>query len=181
VPIQESQNQQQYAMNTITGAWCNYTGWSANCLEMFNDEPYFGGDGYVAHAWYGSDDDGNNITALGLQAFNNFNGAGRLKRFTMSRPIFRTDGAPAIYAGINIDFNTDAPTASLNFTPSTYSQWDSALWDAGTWGGALSILQNWQGLNGVGYYGAPIVKTAASGIQVRWVATDIVIEGGAIL
>lgn len=181
VPIQESQNQQQYAMNTITGSWCNYTGWSANCLEMFNDEPYFGGDGYVAHAWYGTDDDGNNITALGLQAFNNFNSAGRLKRFTMSRPIFRTDGAPAIYAGINIDFNTDAPTASLNFTPSTYSQWDSALWDAGTWGGALSILQNWQGLNGVGYYGAPIVKTAASGIQVRWVATDIVIEGGAIL
>jgi hypothetical protein len=181
VPIQENQNQQQYAMNTITGSWCNYTGWNANCMEMFDDEPYFGGDGYVAHAWYGTDDDGNNITALGLQAFNNFNGAGRLKRFTMSRPIFRTDGAPAIYAGINIDFNTDAPTASLNFTPSTYSQWDSALWDAGTWGGALSILQNWQGLNGVGYYGAPIVKTAASGIQVRWVATDIVIEGGAIL
>jgi hypothetical protein len=181
VPIQEGQNQQQYAMNTITGAWCNYTGWNANCMEMFNDEPYFGGDGYVAHAWYGSSDDNNNITALGLQAFNNFNGAGRLKRFTMSRPIFRTDGAPAIYAGINIDFNTDAPTASLNFTPSTFAKWDSALWDAGTWGGALSILQNWQGLNGVGYYGAPIVKTSASGIQVRWVATDIVIEGGAIL
>lgn len=181
VPIQENQNQQQYAMNTITGSWCNYTGWNANCMEMFDDEPYFGGDGYVAHAWYGSDDDGNNITALGLQAFNNFNGAGRLKRFTMSRPIFRTDGAPAIYAGINIDFDTSSPTASLNFTPSTYSQWDSALWDAGTWGGALTVLQNWQGLNGVGYYGAPIVKTAASGIQVRWVATDIVIEGGAIL
>jgi hypothetical protein len=181
VPVQEGQNQQQYAMNTITGSWCNYTGWNANCMEMYNDEPYFGGDGYVAHAWYSNADDGNNITALGLQAFNNFNSAGTLKRFTMSRPIFRTDGAPAIYAGINIDFNTDIPTASLTFTPATYSKWDSALWDAGLWGGALSILQNWQGLNGVGYYGAPIVKTAASGIQVRWVSTDIVIEGGAIL
>lgn len=181
VPIQEGQNQQQYAMNTITGSWCNYTGWNANCMEMFDDEPYFGGNGYVAHAWYTSADDGNNITALGLQAFNNFNSAGRLKRFTMSRPIFRTDGSPAIYAGINIDFDTSSPTASLNFSPSTFAKWDSALWDAGTWGGALSVLQNWQGLNGVGYYGAPIVKTAASGIQVRWVATDIVIEGGAIL
>lgn len=181
VPIQENQNQQQYAMNTITGSWCNYTGWNANCMEMFDDEPYFGGNGYVAHAWYTSADDGNNITALGLQAFNNFNSAGRLKRFTMSRPIFRTDGSPAIYAGINIDFDTSSPTASLNFSPSTFAKWDSALWDAGTWGGALSVLQNWQGLNGVGYYGAPIVKTAASGIQVRWVATDIVIEGGAIL
>lgn len=181
VPVQEGQNQQQYAMNTITGSWCNYKGWNANCMEMFDDEPYFGGNGYVAHAWYGGSDDGNNITALGLQAFNNFSSAGRLKRFTMSRPIFRTDGSPAIFAGINIDFNTDTPITSLNFTPSTFAKWDSALWDAGKWGGALSILQNWQGLNGVGYYGAPIVQTAASGIQVRWVSTDIVIEGGAIL
>lgn len=181
VPVQEGQNQQQYVMNTITGSWCNYTGWNANCMEMYNDEPYFGGDGYVARAWYTSADDGNNITALGLQAFNNFNSAGSLKRFTMSRPIFRTDGSPAIYAGINIDFNTDIPTSSLTFTPVNYSNWDSALWDAGTWGGALSVLQNWQGLNGVGYYGAPIVKTAAANIQVRWVSTDIVIEGGAIL
>ena len=181
VPVQEGQNQQQYVMNTITGSWCNYTGWNANCMEMFNDEPYFGGNGYVARAWYTNADDGNNITALGLQAFNNFNSAGNLKRFTMSRPIFRTDGSPAIYAGINIDFNTDIPTSSLTFTPSSFAKWDSALWDAGTWGGALSILQNWQGLNGVGYYGAPIVKTAASGIQVKWVSTDIVIEGGAIL
>jgi len=181
VPVQEGQNQQQYAMNTITGAWCNYTGWNANCMEMFDDEPYFGGDGYVAHAWYGGSDDGNNITALGLQAFNNFSSAGKLKRFTMSRPIFRTDGAPAIFAGINIDFNTSAPATSLNFSPSSFAKWDSALWDASNWGGNLSVLQNWQGLNGVGYYGAPIVQTAASGIQVRWVSTDIVIEGGAIL
>lgn len=181
VPVQEGQNQQQYVMNTITGAWCNYTGWSANCMEMFDDEPYYGGNGFVAHAWNGQADDNTNITAFGLQAFNNFNSAGTLKRFTMSRPIFRTDGAPAIFAGINIDFNTEAPTTSLSFTPSTFAKWDTGIWDASNWGGALSVLQNWQGLNGVGYYGAPVVKTAASNIQVRWVSTDIVIEGGAIL
>ena len=181
VPVQEGQNQQQYVMNTITGAWCNYTGWNANCMEMFNDEPYFGGNGYVAHAYYGLTDDINNITATGLQAFNNFNSAGTLKRFTMSRPIFRTDGQPSIFAGINIDFNINIPTTSLTYTPNIYASWDSGVWDASTWGGGLNVLQNWQGLNGVGYYGAPVVKTACSGIQVRWVSTDIVIEGGAIL
>jgi hypothetical protein len=181
VPVQEGQNQQQYVMNTITGAWCNYTGWNANCMEMFNDEPYFGGNGYVAHAYFGAIDDVNNITAIGLQAFNNFNSAGTLKRFTMSRPIFRTDGQPSIFASVNIDFNTDVPTTSLTYAPSTYAKWDSAIWDAALWGGGLSVLQNWQGLNGVGYYGAPIVKTSCSGIQVRWVSTDLVIEGGAIL
>lgn len=181
VPVQEGQNQQQFVMNTITGSWCNYTNWYANCMEMYEDEPYFGGNGYVAHAYNGTSDAGTNINAFGLQAFNNFNNAGSLKRFTMSRPILRSDGVPSVYAGINVDFNISEPTTSLSFSPSSYGTWDSGIWDASTWGGALNVFQNWQGLNGVGYYGAPIVKTASSGLQVRWVSTDIVIEGGAIL
>jgi len=181
VPVQQGANQQQYVMNTITGAWCNYTGWQANCMEMYHDEPFMGFNGSVVKAYTGTSDGGNNITAFGLQAFNSFNSAGSLKRFTMSRPIFRTDGSPAIYAGINIDFNIDDTAAPLTFAPSTYGTWDSSLWDATSWGGSLTVLQNWQGLNGVGYYGAPIVKVSAQNLQVRWVATDIVIEGGAIL
>ena len=51
----------------------------------------------------------------------------------------------------------------------------------GVWGGGLYILQQWQGLNGVGYYGAPVVKTSSQGIDVRWVSTDLVIEKGAVL
>lgn len=181
VPTQEGTNQQQYVMNTITGSWCTYTGWNANCMELFNDEPYFGGNGYVAHAYFGNSDNGNNINGFGLQAFNNFQSAGKLKRFTMSRPIFRSNGSPSVAAAVNIDFNTDVPIASLTYTPSTYAKWDSALWDEALWGGGLSVFQNWQGVNGVGYYGAPVVQTAANGIEVRWVSTDLVIEPGAIL
>jgi hypothetical protein len=181
VPVQEGQNQQQFVMNTITGAWCNYTGWDANCMEMFDDEPYFGGNGYVAHAWNTQADAGNNITAFGLQAFNNFNSAGALKRFTMSRPIIRTNGNPAIGAGINIDFNISDSTSPLNYVPVNYGVWDASTWDSSAWGGTLQVLQNWQGLNGVGYYGAPTVKAVSNKLEVRWVSTDIVIEGGAIL
>ena len=181
VPVQEGLNQQQFVMNTITGAWCNYTGWEANCMEIYLDEPFWGGNGFVAHAYNSTSDAGTNINAFGLQAFNSFNSAGTLKRFTMSRPILRSDGIPAVYAGINIDFDTAEPTTSLTFSPSNAAIWDLGVWDAATWGGGLNVFQNWQGLNGVGYYGAPIVKTASSGLQVRWVSTDVVIEGGAIL
>jgi hypothetical protein len=45
----------------------------------------------------------------------------------------------------------------------------------------MTVLQQWQGVNGVGYYGAPIVKTASQGVDTRWVSTDIVIEKGAVL
>ena len=181
VPVQEGQNQQQFVMNTINGAWCNYTGWNANCLELFEDNPYFGGNGYVGRAWYTNGDDGNNINAYGLQAFNSFNGAGTLKRFTMSRPILRTDGNPGIYAGIDIDFNINDLSAPLTTTPVNIGKWDTGVWDSADWGGGLQVIQNWQGIHGVGYYAAPIVKVASNSLQVRWVSTDIVMEGGAIL
>ena len=90
-------------------------------LEVFKDEPYFGGNGYVAHAWKTNADNGTNINAYGLQAFNSFNGAGTLKRFTMSRPILRADGTPAIYAGIDVDFNLNDLSAPLTTTPISYA------------------------------------------------------------
>lgn len=181
VPFNTGNNQQQFVMNTITGSWCNFTGWNANCFELYHDEPYFGGSGFVAKAWNGYSDNGANIQSFGLQAFTNFQNAGSLKRFTMSRPILRTNGTPAIYAGINVDFNISDATAPLNFSPSNYAVWDTSQWDTSLWGGDLQVLQYWQGLNGVGYYGAPVVKVACNGIQVKWVSTDIVIEGGGIL
>ena len=171
----------QYAMNTITKNWCNYTGWNATCWEIFNDQPYFGGNGFVGRAWYTQSDNGSNINATALQSFSAFESPGQLKRFTMSKPIFRTSGSPAIYSNINIDFNLDVPVTTLNFTPTSSGTWDNALWDVGVWGGGLNVLQQWQGLNGVGYYGAPIVKTSSQGIDVRWVSTDLVIEKGAVL
>lgn len=181
VPISEGTSQQQYAMNTITKNWCNYTGWNANCWVIYQDNPYFGGDGYVGKAWSGHSDNGASIDGTGLQAFNSFGAPGILKRFTMTRPVFRTSGTPAILSSMNIDFDTSDTTAPLSFAPLAYGGWDSATWDTSIWGGALQVLQQWQGANGVGYYGATQVKTSSSGIDLRWVSTDIVMENGAIL
>lgn len=181
VPYQVGQNQQQFAMNTISGAWANYQGWNANCFEMFLDSPYFGGNGYVAKAWNGFSDAGVNISGYAIQAFNPFADGGHLKRFTMARPMFRTNGSPAVYAGVAIDFDISDKTSLLNFAPSTSGIWDTAKWDLAVWGGDLSVYNYWQGANGVGYYGAPVVKVLASNIDVRWVSTSLVIEQGAIL
>jgi hypothetical protein len=181
VPVQTGLNQQQFVMNTITKNWCNYTGWQANCWCIYNDEPYFGGDMFVGKAWDTNADNGTNIDATGLQAFNSFGAPGQLKRFTMTRPVFRTTGNPSILSSINIDFDTSLSTAPLQFSALAYGVWDSSTWDSGIWGGSLQVLQPWQGANGVGYYGAPQVRTAGSGIDLRWVSTDIVIESGGIL
>jgi hypothetical protein len=173
-------SQQQYIMNALTGAWCNFTGWGANCWALYQDSAYFGGNGFVALAFNGFSDNGSNIVADGLQAFSYFKAPGTRKRFTMLRPMFRATGQPQAQASVNIDFDTNTPAAQITFSPSTFAVWDTSLWDVGLWGG-IDIYKNWQGASGTGYSAAPRVTVATQGTDVRWVSTDIVFERGAVL
>lgn len=181
VPFTEGADQQQYVMNTISKSWCNFSGWDANCWEVFNDDIYFGGNGFVGKAWSGLNDNGNNINTNGLQAFSYLGSPGEIKRVTMMRPILRSDGSPTITANVNVDFDVSDTTGTLSFTPTSYGVWDSSLWDVGVWGAGLSILKNWQGANGLGYAIAPHLQSAQQGIQMQWMSTDIVFERGDIL
>lgn len=186
VPIQEGDNQQQYVMSTIKRgngdwAWCNFTGWNANCWELWEDDIYFGGDGFVGKAWDGTTDNGENINCNGLQAFNDFGNDKLQKRFTMMRPILQSNGIPSILAQMNVDFDVSDPTAPLSFSGPVYAIWDSSLWDSGFWGTDLAVLKNWNGCTGIGYWAAPRLKTATMGIETQWVNTTVVFEPGAIL
>lgn len=180
VPVTEGASQEQYVMNTITKSWCNFTGWEANCWALYNDTPYFGGSGVVKQAWNSNADAGSNINTIALQSFNNY-GTANQKRFTMMQPLFRSNGSPAIYAGLNMDFMVDISTANLTFSAPTYGVWDSGLWDTALWGGELSVIQNWQGANGLGRYAGILMKTATNSVDTRWVSTTLVFEPGGVL
>ena len=178
VPIAVGQ-QQQFVMNTITKAWCNFTGWNANCWTIYNDEPYFGGNGFVGLAWDDNYiDNTSSITANALQAFNYYGSRGVKKYFTRARPSLFTDGVPSTFVGMNVDFQIADTTAALSFAPNPYALWDSARWDTGVWGSGLTITNNWQGITGIGYCGATQLKTSSSGIQVEWASTDVVYQTG---
>ncbi len=172
--------QQQYVMNTITGSWCNFTGWGASCWALYQDNAYFGANGFVGLAFSGYADNGSNITADGLQSFDYFKSPGNRKRFTMLRPIFRATGTPNAQASINVDYDTATPPITLAFSTSTSGSWDSGLWDVARFGG-LDVYKNWQGANTSGYSGAPRVVVVTKGTEVHWVSTDIVMERGGIL
>lgn len=180
IPIGIGQ-QQQYVMNTITKSWCNFTGWYASCWEIYQDDPYFGSTGYIAKAWDTLSDNGANINYNCKQAFNYFKTPGLLKRWMMMRPIIRSNGSPAFLAGINVDFEDQDITGLPNFTPVSYGIWDTSLWDFAIWGGGLTVIKNWQGVTGVGYCAAIKLQGASSGIDVRWMSTDLTMERGAIL
>lgn len=180
IPVADGQ-QEQYVMNTITKSWAQFTGWPSYCWEIYNDDPYFGSDGYVAKAWDDNfTDDVNNITTVILQAFNYFNERGVKKYFTRARPSIFTNGDPTISVGMNIDFDTSDTTAPVTFTGSSYAVWDgiSSTWDNAFWGADLSIQNTWLGITGIGYCGGLQMKTASSGLQIQWASTDVVYQTG---
>jgi hypothetical protein len=152
VPVSENLEQEQYVMNTITGAWCQFTGMNANCWEVFLDDPYFGGnEGIVYLADTGSTDFNQTFTADMMTAFNYFNSRGTQKRWTMCRPLLTTDQAINPGIAFNTDFQDNAPIyyQSQELTPS--GQWDSAKWDQDIWGGAVQTRANWASVAGLGY------------------------------
>ena len=175
--------QQQYVMNTITTSWCQFTGWGANVWETFNDDPYFGGNGYVGLAWTtdGVDayaDNGANISTQIIQAFNYYGSRGVKKYFTRARPSIFTDGTPTINVGMNVDFDLSNTVGALSFAPISYALWDSAVWDVGVWGQGLVVNNIWLGVTGIGYCGAIQMQTASMGTQIQWAATDVVYQLG---
>ena len=179
VPVQEGASQEQYVMNNITKNWCNFTGWNANVWETFNDDPYFGGNGFVGKAW---DDDyidnTNNITTVALQAFNYFDSRGVKKYFTRARPSLFTDGLPSVAVGMNVDFDLADTTATLSFSPSPVAIWNTSLWNSSIWGTGLQITNNWQGITGLGYCGGIQLKSSSQGLHIEWASTDIVYQTG---
>ncbi len=181
VPVTAGDNQEQYVMNTISGAWARFQAWGANCWEIFQDEPYFGGNMIVGQAWDGTSDNGTAIATVGKQAFNYFGSRGQLKHFTMIRPIILTNGSPEIQAILDVDFGDDGATALITVSPSSGGIWDSGIWDADEWGPELSISKDWQGVTGIGFCAAPRLESETSGFQLRWVSTDVVFKKGGIL
>lgn len=183
VPISEGVTQEQYVMNTITGSWCRFTGWNANCWEIFNDDIYFGGvDRTVMKAWTGTSDNSVAIEGAALQAFNYFGSSGQQKRWTMMRPVFLATGAIPLSCRMNIDFDQTIVNADFSNTATVNGAvWDSAVWDADRWQNDFVQSTGWRGAAGVGFCAAPEIGIQTATIHARWVSTDIVVEAGATL
>lgn len=180
VPI-ASGYQQQYVMNTITGAWTQFTGWAANCWVRFNDNLYYGGNGVVVHAWStAQDDNGGAIVGEALPAFNYF-GSHQLKQWTMARPVLQSTGTPGVLLGLNVDFDTAAPSGTPEFSAQAGALWDQALWDQAVWGGSQQIIKNWQYVGGIGYAAALHMLVSARDMPVSWMSTDYAMVDGGVL
>ncbi len=120
-------------MNVLTGGWCRFVGWNANCFELFNDDLYFGDNlGVVQLAYSGSADLTSPIVADMQCAFNWFEEPGRLKRMTMIQPLLTMGGAITPTLAVDVDFATSNVIAPVStFMGSVL--WGVARWDLDVW------------------------------------------------
>lgn len=181
VPTVEGSEARQYVMNTEHGAWTKFTGWNANCFEVLNDQLYYGGATTVFQADTGQDDDGSEITCVAQQAFSYFGNKTGIKRWTMARCIFTSNGTinPAIL--LNVDFAQNRTTVPSSFVDNLGSTWDVAPWDTSDWTRGDNVTKNWQTVTGVGYAGGIRVVTTSKNLSCKWQSTDFVYEYGAVL
>lgn len=171
----------QYVMNTITGAWCRFTGWNANTFAVMGSTLYFGGATFVAKADSGYSDDGGYIFGDVLTAYQYFGAVGLKKRFTMCRPIFKTAGIMQAALAMDMDFDQQTPTATPSFSGTPGAEWDAAPWDSFGWGDISQIKKDWQGVTGIGFAGALHMRIVNNLSPVQWQSVDYVYEIGGVL
>jgi len=185
IPIAGSQPV-QYVMNTITQAWCSFSGWYASCWELFQDNPYFGANGYVGRAWQNMSDDGGIIGFDGLQAFSYFGSPGINKLFTQLGFVLSLDGSPSLGGKVNLDFDTSSPTSSVFTSIAQSGIWNSidpatGFWGQALWGGGTVLQTRWQGAYGMGKAGAPHLAGNCLGMSLQWMASNIIYIPGGML
>ena len=188
VPQNEGDTQFQYVMNTITGAWCKFTGWNANCFESFQGELYYGGNlgasansAVVVKCDTGFSDNGAYIFGEAKTAFNYLGAPGYQKQVTMCRPIFRLGGRANISLGIDVDFADNYPASSPSFSGTAGTLWNTSLWNTFPWANNNQIQKDWQGVTGVGDAIAMHMRVANNTSSLEWQSVQYVFRMGRIL
>jgi len=180
IPVSQG-SQVQYVQNTVTGAWCQFQGWAANCFEIWKDQLYFGGNGVVALAWTGYSDNGANIVGECLPAFSQFGADGQVKNWTMVRPVLLTSGSPGVSVTMNVDFDQTPPIGSPITNAASGTVWGSAQWGSSYWPYSQVVVKNWQYITGMGFAGAAHIKISTNSASVQWAQLDYQFEVGGVL
>lgn len=136
----------QVVMNIITGAWCSFDSWNAECFTVHEGVLYFGTfAGSVVKAWDGvlTSDNGTDVLGTVLTAGYRFYGA-RQSQVGMLRPLFSSDGTFELRLGLVADYDVPEITSTIprGVAPGI-SVWGTAVWGTAVWGGGLARWKSW--------------------------------------
>lgn len=171
VPIREDGPHEQYVMNTITKAWCKFTGWHAEDFAVLDGVLYFSKGNRIYRAWYGTDDNGSDIIHTAVQAYSDF-GSGMIKEPVMFKPILEASRTIEYATGVDTDFATRGFTQTTEVVDNLDGVWDVSDWNDANWSDDTGIVQNWGGTaSWPGRWLSGKLRIVSSGITVKWLGS----------
>jgi hypothetical protein len=180
IPVQESVQQVQFVLNTITGAWCRFLGLNANTWCRFKESMYFGNNaGQVWLADTGDSDNNQPIAGTWVTAYNYLQNPSFYKYVKMIRPNVFSDISLAYGIGCSFNLNPEPVLPNIN-TPASASGlsiWNVATWDVDPWSGSINLL-NWAQIGGEGTSVAAIFTTSTAGYSITISSIDLWYEQG---
>jgi hypothetical protein len=175
VPIVENSGVHQYVMNTQNGSWCRWRAINANCWGMLGDDMYFGGD-EVVYKMDGSrfNDDGVEIDALSISAFNNLGGNNN-KAVTQVRPMFTAAAGYSPSIGLRVDYSNGPYTLTASASETGGSAWGEAEWGVAEWATGIINQAKWRSVSGFGSTFS-FVLSVSTQEQFRFDSVDLMID-----
>lgn len=170
---------QQYVMNVLTSAWCNFTGLPATTFSLLGDNLVFGtADGRIVQYDAGSQDDGQPISALALPAYSAFKTFGR-KRFVRARALYT--GALGYRPALKLvtDYDVIRYLLPQGPIPAAGAPWGSA-WGT-DWGPQQGSSARWQTIRGLAQSVASVLVNVVSNNPFRLDHIDVAYEPGGFL
>lgn len=157
VPKREDGPHDQFVMNTITKAWCKFTGWDAEDICVFNRELYYCKGDTIYKAWTRVVDEykilmnggntyptGKAITHTARSSFQDW-GSDAVKQPLMFMPIIESPRSAPYSVGIDTDFRVTAFPDPPTDEDDGVARWGSGRWGVSRWGDSDTIARRWQG------------------------------------
>lgn len=161
LPTANQRPPQMWVINSGTGAWARFTGWSGTCMEVFRDRMFFGSqNGKLIEAYVGGSDLGLPYTATYVPVFTDLGAPLSIKLPKNCRAIFRGPYRVDHQLTIQFDYIVNLPPAPNATKVPGSSRWGSVSWGQGRWGSGstLKIQREWGVAGGSGAVIAPCLQ-----------------------
>lgn len=176
IPILQAAASWQYVMNSISGAWCRYTGVNALCHAVLGSDRYIGVVGKVMKADIGGVDGNLPVNGTIQTAWGYFGLRGAPKHFKQYRVKIKSDSILKIGLGIGADFIDPIASVLVTIGSPTGGEWDIATWDVDSWGGGLVNFNDWRGAGREGTNASILIRTETQNADVEYLSSDVIFE-----
>jgi len=163
--------------------WASWSKVPSRCWGWVDNRLYFGtDDGRIMQMDPSYLSDNGSAIRVDVQpAWSTFKSVA-IKQFKMVLPYLQSDGVPAPYVDIRVDYDMSDPLNQPDVTlGAPGATWDVATWDVDGWAQDVTTKNNWSGVSAIGRVGAPRLVALISNCKFSLTGWDVLFEQGAAL